>query len=202
MKSRALLLAAPTAILLLLGAGGREIPLLDRWMGPTVKPGAFKTLLIIGISGNPEVRNHFEDQFVSHLRGRGVQAVTSYSIVPELRTPGDRERILRMIRDQDVDAAITVRAVPLADTTEAEWAGAWKRSAAEGGTIRELVQKTLPLSGQKARQYGVEVALWEADHWTKIWGARTGSYSRRQLTKRAGELVRTVMEDLTGAGLL
>jgi hypothetical protein len=194
--------AAVAAAMLVFATAAKEIELLDRWTGPAGKLREFNTVLIIGISADAEVRRSFEDQFVTLLRGRRIQAITSNSIVPELANPGDRESILAMVRDQQVDAAITVRAVPLADLNEKEWSTAWKARTAKAGTIRELVQETLPLSGDSADKYGVEAALWEAGGWTTIWAGRTGSYSRKQLAKQAGVLVRAIINDLSAEGLL
>ena len=61
-----------------------EIYIADRWSAPNPDYDSYSNLLIIGISEDVQARKQFEYKFVSHLKGRGIEAVTSSSIVPDL----------------------------------------------------------------------------------------------------------------------
>jgi hypothetical protein len=37
-----------------------------------------KHILVVAIADDPQIRNRFEDKFVSHLRGRGIMATASH----------------------------------------------------------------------------------------------------------------------------
>jgi hypothetical protein len=105
----------------------------------------------------------------------------------------EREQIIKSIEEQEIDGAISVRVVPLKGLDEAQWAASWKQEVQSDETLRNLIEESLPLSGQKAGKYGVEVALWDAKSGNRIWGGRTNPYTREQMKKGAADFVQFVM---------
>jgi len=202
MKHRALALTLLAATAVLLGASGKY-RLIDRWENPDDHL-RFKKFLVIGISDVKEARNQFENNFVSQLRGRDIAAMASYSIVPDLVGIDDAERdkILAAIEKEKVDGVITVRAVRLKDLTEEEWIATWKRRVESGGTVRELIEETLPLTDDKVKKYGVELAVWDVATGTRFWAGRTNVLNRKQLSKGVPEFVRGVIGALVMADLV
>jgi hypothetical protein len=176
--------------------------LVDRWRNPDFESREFRNLLVIGIADLTEERKQFENKFVSHLRSRDIDGVTSYSIVPRLDQPVQRDKLVRQLDEMGVDGAITVRLVPLKSISETEWAIAWDEQMDRFGTIRELIDETLPIENVKSKEYGVEVALWEGTNWTRVWGARTNSYKRKQLADASGDFVQFTMRALRDALLI
>ena len=71
---------------LLLGTGAAPHKLVATWVNPDHAGLTLQKIAIVGISADREIRHRFEDKFVSHLRGRNHDAVTSYSLVPDLAT--------------------------------------------------------------------------------------------------------------------
>ena len=65
-----------------------------------------------------------------------------------------------------------------------------------------MIDESLPVSEDRASRYGVEAALWETEHWKRIWAGRTDPASRKQLRKRSGDFVQSVMDVLTNRALL
>jgi hypothetical protein len=185
-----------------LAAGVAKFNLEQTWTHPDFQRRPFKKLLVIGISDDRETRHRFEDKFVSHLRGRGVQAATSYSIVPDLTVQQDQHIIVQTIEEQRIDAAISVRLVPMKGLDKAAWSARWQQQVEADGDLRELIDDSLPLLAKKAKNYGVEVALWETAKWDRIWAGRTETYKRDELKKGAGDFVQYVMDSLTFAELL
>ena len=91
--------------------------------------------------------------------------------------------------------------MPLDEQTEAEWADAWQYKLDSDMRIRDLVEQTLPIPEKRAKRYGVEVALWDADGWDRIWSARSDAYKRKELQKEAAFFVELTMNALRDAGL-
>jgi hypothetical protein len=188
--------------LLLLGASshGRivEQRTAEDYQGPE-----FRKLIVVGITDDLEARKNFENKFVSHLRGRGIGGVTSYSLVPDLAAEEDEERIVREIEAQGIDGAITVRVLGLREPLTVEaWIAAWDEATRGEADLRELIDESLPVSKSWAKRYGVEAALWKTEGWERIWAGRTEPMSRKQLRKRSGAFVQSVMDRLTGRALL
>ncbi len=204
MRLRGTLMIGMVAVLLLVGLGAKEHKLVDRWTEPQLERRKFKKLLIIAITDDLQARKNFENRFVSHLRGKQIQGVTSYSIVTDLSTLDGRSKqeVLEEIAALKVDGAISVRVVPLKKLSETEWGQAWRVEVAGDGTIRKLIDQTLPLESGKAKKYGVEVALWDQSEKGPIWGGRTNPYTVEQMRKGAAEFVQFVMYALEIEDLL
>ena len=198
MTRRGKSLAGLALALLLLGAASPRIA--DQRLDESYGAGEFRKLIVVAITDDFQVRKNFENKFVSHLRGRGIGGVTSYSLVPDLTAEEDDERLIREIREQGIDGAITVRLVALRDEmTEEAWIAAWTEA---DGDLRELINQSLPVSTVRAKRYGVEAALWEAENWERIWAGRSDPTKAKPLRKHSGEFVQSVMNVLTNRMLL
>lgn len=202
-----LVAVAALAALVVLGSGAKQDPafthrLVDVWADTTHEPRQMKRILVIGITDDIETRKHFENKFVSHLRGHAADGVTSYSLVSDLSVVEDEQEIVQAIQQQQIDGAISVRVVSLKGTDEAAWGMAWRQAVEADGDLRETIDESLPVSRQKSKQYGVEVALWDTSDWDRIWAGRTNPYTRKQLKKGGGAFVEDVIGELRGAKLL
>lgn len=182
--------------LLTLGGGASKHGLEETWSSLDHRPQPMRKLIIVGISADREVRHRFEDLFVSHLRGRGYEAVTSYSMVPDLSEVKNRDLLIASILEQQIDGAISVRVARLAGKNDADWSFAWRKMLDDGTTLREMIDDALPQTGEKASRYGVEVAVWDTQDSNCVWGGRTNTYSRKALKKGAADLTQFVMARL------
>ena len=150
MRNRRILLSFVAALLVLWGTGAGGHGLVERWKDPDYEARQFGKLLVVAITDDYETRRNFENKFVSHLRGRGVDGVTSHSLVAKLDSIEDEAAIQRTVEDREIDGAITVRVVPLKELSEAEWGDGWREALEAGGDLRTLIDETLPLPEGKA----------------------------------------------------
>lgn len=169
-----------------------------RAIGETA-PHRVEKILVLAIVDDRDIRNRFEDKLATHLTGRGIAAMASHSIVPDLTSPGDRDRILETLLRERVDAVLTVRAAPIAKSDDASWIAEWERFTVESSTIRELVERTLPLPEKKSKRYGIEFALWGTGPGALHWAARTGACTRKQLSEGVSDLLQLAIDDLKDA---
>jgi hypothetical protein len=176
--------------------------LVQTWVDPAYEGRRLHKVIVVCIAGLTLERKQFEDKFLTHLRGRNIDGITSHSIVPHLDEVEDREALIRALHAKGIEGAITVRLVRLDDQTEEEWAEAWGRQPGSGIRIRDLVEQTLPVPEEDAKHYGVEVALWEADQWNMVWAARSDTYRRHELKKAAAPFVQRTMIALIDEGIL
>jgi hypothetical protein len=183
------------AVIVALGTGASKHRIEDRWTNPDIERSEHKKLLVIAITEDRQSRGIFEDRFVSHLRGKRIECVTSRTMAPDLTSidESQREQIIKAIEDEEIDGAITVRAVPLKGQSEEEWAQAWKQEVRGGGTVRQLIEDSLPLTVKKSSKYGIEVAFWDAKTGNRIWGGRTNPYTPDQMKNGAADFVQFVM---------
>jgi hypothetical protein len=202
MRSHRLVPVVLAAAVILAGASGKAPRLVDLWSDPDYTRGSFDKLVVLGITADREVRNRFEDKFVTHLRARGYRAVTSYSLVPDLSAPQERREIIEEVRRRDIDGVIAIRLIPVKDEKEKAWAASWRQSMKDPVRLRQLIDETLPLELEKGGKYVVDVGLWETQEWTRVWAGRTSRYTRKHLRRQGGTFVLLVMNALEDDRLL
>ncbi len=168
----------------------------DHRTNAEARPRKLHKLVVLAISDDREVRNRFEDKFVTHLKGKGFDALISHELVPDLTKPADRQSVLDALGREKVDGALTVRAVPLDGVGEKAWSEAWTAWADAPSTVRDLAERTIPVPKKKAMMYGVEIAVWDAEASRPLWAARTRPVSIRDLKAGVSELLRLTMESL------
>ena len=192
MRRLAAVVVLALLVMTLMGAAAPP-QLVAQWNSSADAGVKFHKILAIGITDDRELRHRFEDKVVTLLRGQDVEAVTSYSLVPDLRAPVSREEILRRIEDLKIDAALSFRAVPLQKRDEATWEADWVRESEGAGTLRDLIQATLPLKATKSKLYGVEVTLWSLGTPPRLWSGRSGPHKLDELREGASLFIQDVI---------
>lgn len=187
-------------VLAVCGAGawgaGSAYELADSRLSAGASPRRLEKLIVVGISGDREVRNRFEDKFVTHLRGKNIDALASHTLVSDLADPGDRDRILDALAREKVDGAMTIRAVALDDLGEKAWSADWTSWVEAPSTVRDLIRKTVPVPKKKSKIYGIELALWDVETARPLWAARTRPISVNDLRLGVGDLLQLTIESL------
>jgi len=102
-----ILLAASVS---LIASCAASMKLVSVWKDDTYHGEHFRKLLVIGTAEKPGVRRFFEDEFVDHLKARGIQAVGSYTLIP-IDKVTDKETIAEKIKGQDIDAVLITKLV-------------------------------------------------------------------------------------------
>ena len=203
MRSRGHQWAIPVILLFLVAAKQGPPRLVDEWTNPDVDRERFTKVMVVGITDDRQARHHFEDKFVSHLRSRNIQAVTSHTLVPDLADIEAEDDIHREIASQKIDAVITVRLVALDKTNESAWPDAWRKELDSDTTAREMIEASLPVAERKSPKYGVEVTLWEMATGARVWSGRSGVFPRKMLKKgKASPFIEGVMNALYDTRLL
>jgi hypothetical protein len=164
---------------------------------------AYEKTIVLGILPDEPMRHHLEDKFVSHLRAKRLPAVTSHSLVPSLREPVDRDRVLAAIDAQKIDGAIVIRLVTMPKGASAdEWNARWERGPWGDHPLRDLIQGTLDAPPETSKVVGVEVSLWDTRSGRPAWVARTEAIPRKEIEKSGGALIQQVIRALQDDHLL
>jgi hypothetical protein len=198
---RALLIALALCAAGVPAAGADHPALADRWRDEKPVPPDVRKVLIVGITADNAARRRFEDRFVTLLRARSVEAITSYSIVPDLGAERDPAAVLGALFERRVEGVITVRLAPLDKTPEEERAAAWRAAMAKQDQAREYVDAALRGFDVEADEFGAEVAYWSMDDGRRVWAGRFPGESMKRLRKEASAMVQTVIDEMRFAGL-
>jgi hypothetical protein len=104
-------------IALLALAGCAATSLVNQWKNPEYAGGAFQRVLVVGVTKQASIRRTFEDQFVSQLKATGVDAVQSYTVLPE-DGQVEEARLKKAVEDARADGVISTRLVRAEQKTQ------------------------------------------------------------------------------------
>ncbi len=106
MKTYAKILLSTITLFLMILAGCAKSPVvIDRWMDEAYTGKKYKKILVIGKADKVTGRSLFEGEVARQLQSRGVEAVRSYTILPdnEMLT---KEIILNVVREFNIDGVL------------------------------------------------------------------------------------------------
>jgi hypothetical protein len=171
--------------------------LTERWTPERIEARDYSTALVVGIARDDQARKNFENKMVSHLRGRDIESVSSYSIVDDLHRPGETSTILDDLLAKRVDAIITVRLIPAKEVIENAFVDVWNEGADSELRLRAYIQSALEGPAPKAKEFYVEIGLWEmVVSRSRVWAARTDAHKIKKLRKFSGEIIQDTIDGL------
>jgi hypothetical protein len=80
------------------------------WIDGSYKGGPLLKILVMGLAKDQTIKRLYEDEFVNQLKAHGVQAVPSYSVIPQEKM-GDENYISEKGKELGIDAALVTRLV-------------------------------------------------------------------------------------------
>ncbi len=80
------------------------------WSDATYHGGPLLKVLVMGLAKDQTVKRLYEDEFVDQLKAIGVQAISSYSVIPQDKM-GDENYVLEKTKELGVDATLVTRLV-------------------------------------------------------------------------------------------
>lgn len=114
--SRIFVVFGLTATAALTGCSTTKI-LVSEWTNPGYSAASFKRIMVGTLGGQASIRRNFEDQFVTQLRVKGIDAVPSYRYAPD-DDRIDEPKLKETAKATGADAAILVRSVNVEEKTE------------------------------------------------------------------------------------
>jgi hypothetical protein len=109
------ILVALVVIVLVVGCSSTRI--VNQWGNPQYASAHFNRIMVIGVSRQASVRRAFEDEFVARLKAEGVDAVPSYSFMPEDGQVDDA-RLQQAVREANADAMLMTRLIRVERKTQ------------------------------------------------------------------------------------
>lgn len=79
------------------------------WKDPSYH-GRPHRVMVVGMAKSPVNRRIFEDEFVRQFKARGVDAIASYTVLPD-KKENDQAAIARKVDEQGADAVLITRLV-------------------------------------------------------------------------------------------
>lgn len=106
-------------LVVLILAGCASTSLTNQWSSPDFSGSPLKKLMVVGVSEQSGPRRIFEDGFADALRSAGVQAVPSYTVIPE-DGQANQAVLEQAVRDVGADGVLITRLVSTDTKTRIE----------------------------------------------------------------------------------
>jgi hypothetical protein len=91
-------------------AGCASTSLVNEWKAPEYFGSGFERIMVMGVTQQTSTRRIFEDEFVAQIKAAGIDAVQSYTVVPE-DGPVAEEKLVRAVQTAEADGVISTRLV-------------------------------------------------------------------------------------------
>jgi hypothetical protein len=100
-------LCSSALIALLVTACVPAVELTSSWKDSSYR-GYPKKILVIGVAKQPAIRRIFEDEFVRQLNGLGMEAVASYTVIPDAQQE-NQDAITAKLKELGTDTVLITR---------------------------------------------------------------------------------------------
>lgn len=98
----------------LLMSGCSSIKVIETWKNPPVSGHPYQKLMIVSMTNAENLRETSENTLVKELRGSGVLAIASHSLVKEFDN-AKRDDIVAAVHQSGADAVLSIRAISKGD---------------------------------------------------------------------------------------
>ena len=198
----------PGAVLLLLSAC-TSTKLVQSWQEPSFAGPAVQKVLVMGLFHDPLDRRFFEDEFAAKFSASGVQAVPSYTLIPNPEDFDEQKEVAAAVKQAGVDA-VMITELKAVDKEEkyvpprVEYATG--PSMYVGGFYGHYYRsyQTVYRPGYKKLDTiaRVETSLYTTADNKLIWAAKTESMNPDSAKKAIRETAQTLIKDMKQRGIL
>lgn len=177
--------------------------LVNQWKSAEFAGPPVRKVLVLGVTEQAGVRRVFEDEFAAQLRAVGVDAVPSYTVIPE-DGKAEREVLEKAVQDLDADGVLVTRLVKSEQKTQitpgyygpAPTMGfyGWYSSAWIGYYEPPMVY-----------QYDVvtaETSLYSPPQSRLVWSGTTETFSPQDVKKETQGFAKVIIGALRKQGIL
>lgn len=183
------------AVMVLL-AGCSSLKVVESWQSPAKTNAPYRTLLLVGIANDRNVRTIFENIVADELSRAGVTAVASHNYVKDL-DKAQQEDIVAAVKKIGADAVITARPVAIGDTTVTQ------QGVPTGGVYGTTGNGFYSLPGTDTFfKATLQTNLYDAKTTQLVWTATISTYDADDKVRVCRELGRLFAERLRRDGLL
>jgi len=193
--------------LVLLVAGCASTTLTGAWKNPAYTAGAFHRLLVVGATDSATDRRIFEDAFASALRAAGVDAVASYTLIPE-EGKIDERRLKDAVRSQNLQGVVMTRLVRVDKQTvvipgyASTLPSVRYRDNLYGYYATAWGPYGRPAEMREVESVVLETTLWNAADSKLVWTGTTATFAPANVQSATTDFAQVVIGELKARNLL
>ena len=198
--------AIKLAVVVLVGLGiwgCAPTQLVSSWQDPRFSGPPLKKIMVIGVTKQAGIRRTFEDEFVQQLQAKGVQAVQSYTLIPE-DGEAPKERVAQAVKESGVEGVLITRLVKVERGTQV-YPGTYP-GAPYGGFYGYYSYSWSgfyePPQVYTYDQVTAETNLFEAKGDLLIWSGTTQTFAPSDIKKDTKQFVSLIVNTLVDKKLI
>ena len=193
--------------LVMLVAACASTTITDSWKNPAYKGGVFHSLLVVGVTDSPTNRRIFEEEFSRTLRDAGVNAIASYTLIPQ-NGKLDERTLKDAVRSQGLEGVLMTRLVrrekeTVYDTTR--YASAYAPNP-NPDRLYGYYSTAWPRYGTpEVREYEsvvLETTLWNAADSELVWTGTTSTFAPSRVQSATAGFAKVMIDALKERNLI
>ena len=188
------------AVLALLLAACASTTLTNQWKNPEYSGPPLRKVLVLGVSKQPSVRRVFEDEFAAQLQAAGVQAVPSYTFLPE-DGQADQAVLEKIVLDIGADGVLVTRLVKEEQKTQYS-PGMYYPYAGFYGWYSSYWMGYYEPSVHTYDVVTTETSLYSPPQSRLVWSGTTEMFAPSDVKKSTSELAAVIIKALRGQGII
>ncbi len=179
--------------------------LTNAWVDPSYQGPPFNKIMVVGMAANPGDRRTFEDEFSATLRASGVEAVQSYTVLPEQEN-ADKSVLESELKKMGADGVIITRVVNVERKTQ--YSPGYVSSVPSIGYPHGVygyygsAAVVTPASVYNYDVIQVDTSLWKTSDASLVWSATTETTDPDTLRKAIPGYARIISNALIERGLI
>jgi hypothetical protein len=193
---------ALTAILL---NGCSQTRVTSVWVDPEYQGDGIDNVFVVGVSRDSSLRRIFEDEFVALFKQRGVNAISSYRVLPD-KDLQDEKMLDSKLKEADSDTILMTRLIDIRKDTQyippdyvyappAHYYGGW----------HGYYNRAYMVSPGYTVEYEtavLETNLYDLKSDKLIWSARSDAPTDGKMGKHIKDFARSIITQLAEAKLI
>jgi len=194
-------------VLVVLVAACASTTLTGAWKNPAYQGGAFHKLLVVGATDSPTDRRIFEDVFARALREAGVDAVASYTVIPQ-EGKIDESALKDAVRSQGLQGVVMTRLVRIDKQTvvtpgyASTLPSVRYRDSLYGYYATAWGPYGRPPEVREVESAVLETTLWDAADSKLVWTGTTSTFAPSNVQSATADFATVVISELKARKLL
>lgn len=182
--------------------------LIEEWSDPEYKGPALEKILIIGVIKNDAKRQRFEKEFSDLLTTSDRSAIASYTLLPDLKKSGTKEKVLEIIKQTGADGVMIVTTHGLMNQQRTTPASldyipnsgmGYGMHSYYGASYSTIYNPGFTVSDTLLR---VDTKLFSAATEKAIWTGKTESFNPESASEVINELETLLVREMRASGAI
>jgi len=191
--------------------------LTSTWRDPGYSGGGLKKLLVVGITRDATIRRTFEDIFSAQLKSSGIEAIPSYTLMPE-DGQADEATLKAAVKKSGADGVVTTRVVGIDQRTATSPGytyyygapvypypyaiGAPPPGVGFYGYYANTWSYYQPPTTYTYEEATLETSLFDAASGKLVWVATSVTFETQAAAKASSELAKIIIDQMTKEKLI